>query len=635
MKRILLPFLFFTCAAHAQVQRQVLVEEFSSASAGLCASVNPAFNQLMGANLAKVIPVKYELALPCCDPFYYQDSTDSQNRSAYYNPQIPFGITDGSPIVNDCPSSFPGFPSCLSQNEIDSMYAIPSPFSLTVNQQINSTLDSITVSVTITAAQNISMVTPVLRLSMRERFVRFYSSPGGTGEKWFYFTNRKMIPDGNGTSLVTSWTNGQTQTFTFHVKIPDYIYDRDQLTFAAWIQDDATHDVLQAGQSAQLPDMYDASLSSVSGLANSCLQAFSLSPTLTLKNNGDSTITSCNIYYTLDNSAVQIYHWSGILLPNATTNVSLLIAPPTNGIDHVFRATVNDPNGLMDFDHMNDRITVNFIVGSAPASLIPYTEDFENGFPPTGISIDSDDSLINWMQNANGGFGNSANCAYMDFWDYTPTLAQKDYLYLPFIDLSQANMFVYLDFSLAYMTYINPVTQVHTHDSLLVQVSTDCGNTWNTLYAKSDTILATVPGSGFNFVPAANQWRKDTVDLSAYFGNPSLAIRFKTNNDYGNPLYLDDIHIDQADAIVNSGLNNKVKIYPVPARDELFVELASPSNGMRMNIYDAMGKQVRSAAIIAGKNSVDVSGLAPGFYSYELIGEQTGRTNGKFLIVRQ
>lgn len=52
-------------AVHAQ-QRLVLVEHFTQASCGPCASQNPALKAVLDANQGKVVALKYQTSWPGC-----------------------------------------------------------------------------------------------------------------------------------------------------------------------------------------------------------------------------------------------------------------------------------------------------------------------------------------------------------------------------------------------------------------------------------------------------------------------------------------------------------------------------------------------------------------------------------------
>jgi PKD repeat protein len=56
-----------------------------------------------------------------------------------------------------------------------------------------------------------------------------------------------MYPTAGGTALAQSWTVGQSKTFSFKEAIPAHIYDKTEIATVAWVQDDATKNVKQAG----------------------------------------------------------------------------------------------------------------------------------------------------------------------------------------------------------------------------------------------------------------------------------------------------------------------------------------------------------------------------------------------------
>jgi PKD repeat protein len=88
-----------------------------------------------------------------------------------------------------------------------------------------------------------------------EKTITFATAPGSNGETVFYNVMRKMYPNANGNVLESSWTNGQTKTFSFKAKVPTYIYSFPQLAVVAWVQDDATKNVKQSAfsQTASAP----------------------------------------------------------------------------------------------------------------------------------------------------------------------------------------------------------------------------------------------------------------------------------------------------------------------------------------------------------------------------------------------
>ena len=98
-------------------------------------------------------------------------------------------------------------------------------------------------------------------------------------------------------------------------------------------------------------------------------------------------------------------------------------------------------------------------------------------------------------------------------------------------------------------------------DELRIDISTDCGSTFNQIYFKSGTTLATVGDQTSNWSPSdANEWRKDSIDLNAYLGQ-EVVFRFVNINGYGQNLYIDNINVNVVGALPPSANFNSDVIY--------------------------------------------------------------------------
>ncbi|HET7818437.1 MAG TPA: Omp28-related outer membrane protein [Bacteroidia bacterium] len=218
----------------AQSQRFCIVEHFTQASCGPCAQANPAFQSLMTSNATKVMGIRYQVSWPGTDPMNAQNKTEVASRVSYYGIG---GVPD---------EKMDGTISNVTSSSINTEYAVKSPFTMNLWYQFNAANDSINISCTVTASQAVTLTTPKLQVAMVEKTITFTSAPGSNGEKVFYNVMRKMYPDASGTTLPTSWTNGQAQTFTFKAKIPTYIYKKTEIAVVAWVQDNTGKKIQQA-----------------------------------------------------------------------------------------------------------------------------------------------------------------------------------------------------------------------------------------------------------------------------------------------------------------------------------------------------------------------------------------------------
>ncbi len=172
---------------------------------------------------------------------------DGKTRSSYYSVNfLPKSYKDGSTSGLGDGTQYPGYITYWSQTVINNEYAIASNFTMNLLWYFNSAQDSINITCTITATAATTMTTPVLQLALVEETITFTTAPGSNGEKEFRNICRVMVPSATGTTLPTSWTNGQTQTYTFKQKLPTNIYKKTEVNVVGFIQDNSNKNVKQA-----------------------------------------------------------------------------------------------------------------------------------------------------------------------------------------------------------------------------------------------------------------------------------------------------------------------------------------------------------------------------------------------------
>ncbi|MCC7302631.1 MAG: T9SS type A sorting domain-containing protein [Bacteroidia bacterium] len=602
----------FAGASFAQTQRLVLVEEFTQASCGPCASQNPAFNTLLDANPTKVVAIKYQTSWPGVDPMNAQTQTWVGPRVTYYNVSgVPHGMMDGTAIVNDC-NAYTGAPACLSQTDINNEYAVSAPFSLTAVHTMSSDFDSAYITITITAAQAFTSNGNLkLHLAMVEREINFSTPPGTNGEMDFSWVMRRMYPDANGTTLASSWTNAQTQTLSFNVVLPAYIYNRSQVGFVAFIQQDGNKNVCQAAYSAPVPVTNDAGVTTLTGLPiQQCSGTFT--PTVTIINSGAVNLTSCTINMQIDANTPTTLPWTGNLAPSATTNVVLPSQSAGDG-SHTFTVWTTIPNGVQDYNPSNDQQLSSFVINTVP-DVTPLVEGYQNTtFAPNGWAISNPDNGPTWTRRTGaGGFGNSTACAKMDF--FNSTSGNVDEFYMPLADLSGSSTSASLSFNVAYAQYSSE------NDRLEVKVSTDCGSSWTTVFSKSGATLKTANPTTSAFTPNATQWRNEIVNLNTYAGNNSVLIKFTATSAYGNNLYIDDINLANTTSVEEHESLSGMVVFPNPFAANATISLfLNQSEEVSVRMYNVMGemvKEIPAGSMNAGENtlSVDGSDLSSGVY---------------------
>lgn len=171
-------------------------------------------------------------------------------------------------------------------------------------------------------------------------------------------------------------------------------------------------------------------------------------------------------------------------------------------------------------------------------------------------------------------------------------------------------------------------------DRLRVYVSTDCGHTWQQRYSKSGATLSTHAATTSAYVPAANEWRTETVNFgSTQLNSSNVRIKFTFESDGGNDIYIDDINIVGAVGVMEQqdGIGS-FDVYPNPAQDNTMVEFSlEKRDNITVEVMDLNGKVVQQVftgdlGIGTHQFPVNTAELSSGIYLVRLMTD-----DGKYL----
>lgn len=284
---------------------------------------------------------------------------------------------------------------------------------------------------------------------------------------------------------------------------------------------------------------WDANLTAITSPANGSTTCnTTINPVINWTNSGTNTITSININYSINGAAAVTFAWTGSLATGASTTVNLPSYTAPAGAN-TYQVTMGNPNGNPDGNTANQTLTNSFTVISGAGTPIPFSEGFEGATFPPASWTNVNPTGIGFARTTAAGASSTASSWLNYYSDNTGELT-RDFLTTPFLSFAAAAN-PQLTFDVAHRQY-NAV-----RDSLSVQISTNCGATWTTVYQKGSNTLATVtPSSTATFTPTSAQWRNEVVSLTAYASQPSVQIRFVGYSAYGNNIYLDNINITNA-----------------------------------------------------------------------------------------
>jgi hypothetical protein len=343
----------------------------------------------------------------------------------------------------------------------------------------------------------------------------------------------------------------------------------------------------------------------------------SFTPAVTINNRGIQTLTSLNISTKIDDGVITTYNWTGSLAKSGSTNVTLNNLTTTTG-NHSLTVYVSSPNNNQDEDATNDTITVAF------QYYLPVTgvsESFEGAtFPPPAWDIVNPDKSVTWKRIT--GVAKTGNASVMiDNFNYSAT-RNKDDLRMPNITIPNVDS-AFLSFNVAAAAYTALNTPANDWDTLEVLMSTDCGQSYTSIYKKwgSSLVTRTTPATSF-YVPAQNEWRKDSLNLAEYINRENILIAFRNTAGNENAIYLDDINLRTV--TINPNLKSKgILVTPNPTDGVIAVQFyPPPANLKAIQVYSITGQKVAEVLVNgpAGNNyRLNISNFASGTYIVRVV----------------
>ncbi len=257
-----------------------------------------------------------------------------------------------------------------------------------------------------------------------------------------------------------------------------------------------------------------------------------VTPRVLVRNFGTVTVEAFDLQVSLDGSPVGTASWTGTLLSNDTAEVALEPVDVAVG-DHELRVTVIHGD---DLNPLNDESVARFEVVEAEG--VPWMEDFEGYFPPSGWAVVPNGVGTAWSAVGYGAGGSSQSVVFDNYSYDESGVPVGDRLVSPPLDLSAIDTAT-LTFDVAYRPY-----EFGSVEGLKVLVSASCEGTFEEVASFVGNELTVAGPTNDYFVPVDEDWRTVQVPLDAYVGDPEVRIAIENVADYGNALYLDNVRVD-------------------------------------------------------------------------------------------
>ena len=274
---------------------------------------------------------------------------------------------------------------------------------------------------------------------------------------------------------------------------------------------------------------------------NDYVCAADITPQVTVLNVGSNRVTSTRVEISLNDRVLETRNFTLNVEPGATgiltfDPVSLSVSSENN-----FKVEIITVNGRSDADLSNN--SLQSIPRIMPTITAPYnyrTADFSNLW-----TLKNPDNSRTWEQIVLPIDGEQQQLIYLNGFNYE-TQGELDYFISPQINLRDTP-----NAQLTFQMSFSPYEDEEFQESLLVAVSSDCGNTFELLdapYHKTGTSLGTSETMFDQFFPdSESQFRTELVNLSQYAGLVDIRIAFISLNGFGNNLFIKDIEINASE----------------------------------------------------------------------------------------
>lgn len=262
----------------------------------------------------------------------------------------------------------------------------------------------------------------------------------------------------------------------------------------------------------------------------------------------------------------------------------------------------------------SDSVNYTSFIEVEQSKTLPIVDNYESGFLASGWESSSPGYAWNVVSPSANGVGVFSVSSY--YYNYE-TAGDLTSPLLNFTNLNNIN----LSFDVASAFLTDSVFQ----DSLDILMSTDCGNSYQSIYRNGGLSLSTASVPSYSeFVPTDNQWKKITVNLNSAIGIESARIAFRPLIKNGMGIYLDNINITSTTGINTISNGENITLAPNPNNGQFTLTVsANSAANYTADIIDVDGrlvysKKINTNGITPTQQTIDIYTLSKGMYFVQL-----------------
>jgi hypothetical protein len=346
-------------------------------------------------------------------------------------------------------------------------------------------------------------------------------------------------------------------------------------------------------------------------------------PEITIANNGFDTLKTLTINYQVDNGTIGTFNYTGAL-PKCNTQVVTLNPITSSPGIHVLTVFSTNPNGVADMSPGND--TTRKTITIEPTLDAPVSEGFESTtFPPANWSIQNPDGLLTWERSTSAAKTGSGSMVIRNY-DYVASNTIDNFI-SPVVKYNNAvdSFFVSFDYAYSQGAQYPGSTNIPL-DTLEIQITQDCGQTFTTVWKKWGADLQTIGDpnlpNGTSFIPTSNQWKNTNIYLNPVIGTKDFQVYFTAKSNHQNNLYIDNINV-YTKVLPKRLKDQGYLLYPSPFTSSFIIRnYRVPTTLQNVEIYNSTGQLVWSKVLNGSgytEMPVDLSKFPSGVYMVKLV----------------
>lgn len=237
---------------YAQYQKMVFVEDFSSVTCVNCPQAAAIVSKIANENRDRVLTTQWHLDIPGRnDPFYAANKPHNDARDDYYGPfgALPQVFVNGRPSV--------GTNEATVRADVNAELSEESPIRITVtHERVGNTVN---VRVSVETEEGLPNGYRLFAVAVegmvhrpREYFVEVVKSQPYYEETEFRDLFRTFVTSPNGVEVTIGSDETKHYNYTYTIKDD---WAPGEMYVIAWVQDEFTHEIVQAGSSPKPPSL--------------------------------------------------------------------------------------------------------------------------------------------------------------------------------------------------------------------------------------------------------------------------------------------------------------------------------------------------------------------------------------------